>query len=195
MVELTKQQKKAIKAVGKACDGKSEKPIIRFVYSDGVNIYGTNAQILFMERGVRAPIGAYTPKEADCVSEKIKEDIDENLKKLHTCEEMNAKDGEKSSFFYQSKNAFDMKYKKELYQITFAYEEGGHFQTEDLFLKRLIDKAVAFVGKGFSLYQNAPRDPCGFESKDGKRLAFVMPILRTQDIKILNDVDLNGGKK
>lgn len=197
MVELTKQQKNAIKAVGKACAEKSDKPSKQFVYSDDAKIYGTNGQILFMMRGVGAPKGAYFPKDAETADTELSDvgaNIDCILKQLHDCEKFNLYPAENPYFYNRAKNAFDTEYKKEIYQIIFS-AEGLHFQTANFFLKRLIKKAMAFVENGFSLYQNVRNEPCIFESDDKKRVAIVMPILKDYKIIVLNDVDLNGGAK
>ena len=118
------------------------------------------------------------------------EDLDNFLKRLHECEARDLYSVNGHHVYFRAKYAFDAESKRELYQITFAAE--GHFQREAFFLKRLIKKAVAFVGKDFNLYQNEPKETCVFESKDGKRIAIVMGLLKTAAIKLLNDVDLKG---
>lgn len=192
MAELTKKQIAAINAVGKACDTTKYwwyPPLSKYVFSDGAKIYGTNARILFMERDVCAPKGAYLPKSAEMIDPKILflgEDLDNFLKRLHECEYYD----NGHHVYFRAKYAFDTESKKELYQITFAAE--GHFQREAFFSKRLIKQAISFVGKGFSLYQSEFEEKCVFESKDGKRIAIVMGWLKTDAIKLLNDVDLKG---
>lgn len=194
MTELTKKQVAAIRAVGKACDTTKYKyPLCKYVFSDGAKIYGTNAHILFMERDVCAPKGAYLPKSAERIDPKIlflSEDLDYFLKRLHECEARNLYFDNGQHVYFRAKYAFDTESKKELYQITFAAE--GHFQREAIFFKKLIKQAISFVGKGFSLYQSELEETCFFESKDGKRIAIVMGWLKTAAIKILNDVDLKG---
>lgn len=194
MTELTKKQVAAIKAVGKACDTiEDRRPICTYVFSDGAKIYGTNACILFMERDVCALKGAYLPKSAERIDHKILflgEDLDYFLKRLHECEARNLYSDNGHHVYFRAKYAFDVKYKKELYQITFSND--GHFQKEAFFLKRLIKQSISFVGKGFSLYQNELEESCVFESKDGKRIAIVMGLYKTDGIKLLNDVDLKG---
>lgn len=194
MAELTKKQVAAIKEVGKACNTPEyRRPICTYVFSDGSKIYGTNACILFMERDVCAPKGAYLPKSAERIDPKILflgEDLDYFLKRLHECEERALYSDNGHHVYFRAKYAFDVESKKELYQITFAAD--GHFQREAFFLKRLIKQAISFVGKGFSLYQGEFEENCVFESKDGKRIAIVMGCLKTAAIKLLNDVDLKG---
>lgn len=195
MAELTKKQVAAIKAVGKACCVSPYMyPIVRYVFSDGSNVYGTNARVLLIAREIGAPKGAYFPKSAETADTMLffeDESIDSILPNLHRCEKESTAESETRSAFYRAKYAFDAEDKKELYQITFA-ADGGHFQREAFFLRSPIKKAVAFVGKDFKLYQNEPKGMCVFESDDGKRLAIVMEMSRTQNIKILNDVDLKG---
>ena len=192
MTELTKKQISAIKAVGKACDTTEYRhPLCKYVFSDGAKIYGTNAHILFMERDVGAQKGGYLPKSAERIDSKILflgEDLDYFLKKLHRSENENTAESETRATFLRAKYAFDVEYEKELYQITFSND--GHFQREVFFLKRTIKKVISFVGKEFSLYQNELEDRCVFESKDGKRIAIVMGLYKTDGIKLLNDVDL-----
>lgn len=192
MAELTKKQVAAIKAVGKACVTTNYMyPICKYVFSDGAKIYGTNAYILFMERDVGAPKGAYLPKSAERIDPKILflgKDLDNFLKRLHGCEKENIAESETRATFLRAKYAFDVEYKKELYQITFSND--GHFQREVFFLKKTIKQAISFVGKGFSLYQNELEDRCVFESKNGKRIAIVIGLYKTDGIKLLNDVDL-----
>lgn len=187
----------AIKAVGKACGVCTDlRPIVRYVFSDGSNVYGTNAHIFLIAREIGAPKGAYFPESAeraDTMPFFVGVSLDGILTNLHRCEKENTEGSETRATFFRAKYAFDIEYKKELYQITFS-NDGRHFQNEAFFLKRLIEKAVAFVGKDFKLYQNKPKEVCVFESDDGKRLAIVMAILRTQNIKILNDVALKGQK-
>ena len=194
MAELTKKQVAAIKAVGKACDTtKYQYPLVKYVFSDGAKIYGTNAHILFMERDVGAPKGVYLPKSAERIDPKILflgEDLDYFLKRLHRCKKESTAESETRANFLRAKYAFDSEYKRELYQITFSND--GHFQREFFFLKRTIKQAISFVGKGFSLYQSELEERCVFESKDGKRIAIVMGLYKTDDIKLLNDVDLKG---
>lgn len=194
MTELTKKQIAAIKAVGKACDTiEDRRPICTYVFSDGAKIYGTNACILFMERDVCAPKGAYLPKSAERIDPKflfLGEDLDYFLKRLHECEARDLYSDNGHHVYFRAKYAFDVESKKELYQITFAAE--GHFQREAFFSKRLIKQAISFVGKGFSLYQGEFEEKCVFESKDGKRIAIVMGWLKTDAINLLNDVDLKG---
>ena len=194
MTELTKKQIAAIKEVGKACNTPEyRRPICTYVFSDGSKIYGTNACILFMERDVGAPKGAYLPKSAERIDPKILflgEDLDYFLKRLHECEERALYSDNGHHVYFRAKYAFDVESKKELYQITFAAD--GHFQREAFFSKRLIKQAISFVGKGFSLYQGEFEENCVFESKDGKRIAIVMGWLKTAAIKLLNDVDLKG---
>ena len=191
---LKKEQIAAIKAVGKACDTTKYKyPLCKYVFSDGAKIYGTNARILFMERDVCAPKGAYFPKSAEMIDPKILflgEDLDNFLKRLHECEARDLYSDNGHHVYFRAKYAFDAESKKELYQITFAAE--GHFQREAFFLKRLIKQAISFVGKGFSLYQSELEETCVFESKDKKRIAIVMGWLKTAAVKLLNDVDLKG---
>lgn len=195
MTELTKKQVAAIKAVGRVCGlSFSIHQMVRYVFSDGLNVYGTNASILLITRDIGAPKGAYFPKNAETADSMLfftGVSLDDILTNLHRCEKESIVESETRTTFLRAKYAFDVKYKKELYQITFS-AEGGHFQREAFFLKRLIKQAISFVGKGFSLYQNELEDRCVFESKDGKRIAIVMGLYKTDCIKLLNDVDLKG---
>ena len=197
MAELTKKQVAAIKAVGKVCGvSPSIAPIVRYVFSDGLNVYGTNAHVLLIEREIGAPKGAYFPNSAETADTMlffVGVSLNSILNSLHGCEKENTAESETRATFLRAKYAFDVEYKKELYQITFSND--GHFQKEAFFLKRLIKQAISFVGKGFSLYQNELEERCVFESKDGKRIAIVMCLYKTDGIKLLNDVDLKGEKK
>lgn len=192
MTELTKKQVAAIKSVGRVCGlSLSIHPIVRYVFSDGLNVYGTNASILLITRDIGAPKGAYFPKNAETADSMLfftGVSLDDILTNLHRCEKENTAESETHATFLRAKYAFDVEYKKELYQITFSND--GHFQKEMFFLKSLIKKAVAFVGKGFSLYQSEFEEKCVFESKDGKRIAIVMGWYQTYGIELLNDVDL-----
>lgn len=192
MAELTKKQVAAIKAVGRVCDTIEYKlPIILYVFSDGLNVYGANASILLIARDIGVPTGAYLPKNAETADTMLSftgVSLDDILINLHRYEKENTAESETHDTFLRAKYAFDVEYKKELYQITFSND--GHFQREVFFLKRTIKKAISFVGKGFSLYQNELEDRCIFESKNGKRIAIVMGLYKTDGIKILNDVDL-----
>lgn len=60
MVELTKKQVSAIKAVGKVSGASpSIAQIVRYVFSDGLNVYGTNEHVLLIKREIGAPKWAY----------------------------------------------------------------------------------------------------------------------------------------
>ena len=197
MAELTKKQVAAIKSVGRVCGlSLSIHPMVRYVFSDGLNVYGMNASILFITRDIGAPKGAYLPKSAETADSMLSYtgvSLNDILTNLHRYEKESTAEPEMRATFLRAKYAFDAKYKKELYQITFSND--GHFQKEVFFLKRMIKKAISFVGKGFSLYQNELEERCVFESKDGKRIAIVMCLYKTDGIKLLNDVDLKGEKK
>lgn len=194
MAELTKKQVAAIKAVGKVCGASpSIAPMVRYVFSDGLNVYGTNAHVLLIEREIGAPKGAYFPNSTETADTMLLfagVSLNSILTNIHGCEKENTAESETRATFLRAKYAFDVEYEKELYQITFSND--GHFQREVFFLKRTIKKVISFVGKEFSLYQNELEDRCVFESKDGKRIAIVMCWYKTDGIKLLNDVDLKG---
>lgn len=192
---LTKEQEDAIKAVGAACGG--FRPIKKYVFSDGASVYGTNGQILLIERGVYAPAGAYFPHEAtsaDIALKMVGCSAGNFIEMLHKYDKPSVQIG----IYSNAKNAFDVELRNEIYQIDFAV--GGCLcHRKKFFLKRLIDKAIKFVDKGFSLYQNELNSACIFESLNvhRSRRAFVITYhdVNPSYLKIFNDVDLKGSHK
>lgn len=173
-MELSKNQIAAIKAVGKACDTKSEKIIKRFVFSDGRDVFATNAYIALYERNVGLPKGAYFPDTGLLAKEELADagfDADDFLGSFDRLKVSVTLSDESRMFMLGAKHLYDKKNRKELYEFTFSLEEGR----KNYFLKRLVVKAERFVSRRYMIYQNAQDEPAVFYKDDGKRIAIIMP--------------------
>ncbi|HBO58777.1 MAG TPA: hypothetical protein DD624_02570 [Alphaproteobacteria bacterium] len=185
-MELSKNQIAVIKAVGKACDSKSVF-VKQFVFSDGRDVFATNAYIALYEMEVGIPKGAYFPTLAlpadanlDCAGFSADEFIGK-LQKLV----FNAKNEILSKRFAiseKTKEIFDNESKKQFYRFVFRKTEDFP-ESENFFSKRLVKKALAFVGSHFNIYQNEPDAPAVFERRDGKRIAIIMPYFKIKGKK------------
>ena len=173
-MELSKNQTAALKAVGKACDPESERLIKQFVFSDGRDVFATNAYIALYQREVGLPKGAYFPDTGLSANEELADaglSADDFIRSFDRLKESVTLSDERRMFILGSKHFYDKKNRKELYEFTFSLEEGR----KNYFLKRLVVKAERFVGRRYMIYQNAPDEPAVFFKDDGKRIAIIMP--------------------
>lgn len=179
-MELTKKQIATIKAVGKACDTKSERIIKSFVFSDGRDVFATNAYIALYEREVGLPKGAYFPQTGLSADEEIRIngfEVDDFLGSFKRLEANVSQKSEQRRFMLGAKTLFFRRERKFIYELTFSAEE----DQKNYVLKRLFDKAEKFLGRNFVVFQNAPDEPVVFERDDGKRIAIIMPYYTAAD--------------
>lgn len=159
---MKKEQKEAIIAVGRACDLKCNREIIRFVYSDGKFVYGTNSHIMLVAKAA-VPKGFYEPNGNPSNIDlkpleyrKVIPDYKKYIQPLHS-----------RSDFFQVRGGYT---KCEVFENW----AGGNFYY--YINTRFLRKAKAFVGNDFKVFADpeSGREPVVFEGKD--RLAVVMPM-------------------
>lgn len=158
---LTEEQKKAIIDVGKACRVRCMLGTLKYVYSDGEFVYGTNGHIMLVAK-VAVPKRFYEPNGNPTERvfkplpyREVIPDYKTYIQPLHS-----------RSKFVQKRNGH---VKADIFKNS-AGEEYLAIQT------RLVMKAKAFVGNDFKLFSDpeSGREPVVFEGKD--RLAVVMPM-------------------
>lgn len=158
---LTEEQKNAIIAVGKACGVRCKLGTLKYVYSDGEFVYGTDGHIMLVAKeavpkGFYEPNGNPTERVFKPLSyREVIPDYEKYIRPIFS----------RSDFFKVSGG-----HKKVEVFKNAAGENYLYIQT------RLFRKAKAFIGNDCKLFSDpeSGRDPVVFDGKD--RLAVVMPM-------------------